>query len=85
MGCGIYVKDPVSGRILYSNQRLRAFLPDDAAPDMLENCWREESGGIDTDCFHEIYLEQENAGLTITGQESTGSTEEVYFCIPSMR
>ena len=59
VGCGIYVKDPVSGRILYSNQRLRAFLPDDAAPDMLENCWREESGGIDTDCFHEIYLEQE--------------------------
>lgn len=48
VGCGIYVKDPVSGRILYSNQRLRAFLPDDAAPDMLENCWREESGGIDT-------------------------------------
>lgn len=59
VGCGIYVKDPVSGRILYSNQRLRAFLPDDAAPDMLENCWREESGGIDTDCFREIYLEQE--------------------------
>ena len=44
VGCGIYVKDPVSGRILYSNQRLRAFLPDDAAPDMLENCWRDLSG-----------------------------------------
>ena len=28
---------------------------------------------------------RKNAGLTITGQESTGSTEEVYFCIPSMR
>ncbi len=25
----------------------------------MENCWREESGGIDTDCFREIYLDQE--------------------------
>lgn len=59
MGCGIYVKDPVSEQILYANQRLQEFLPAGAGTEVLEEYLKgAEEGGTDG-CFREIYLEGE--------------------------
>lgn len=59
MGCGIYVKDPVSEQILYANQRLQEFLPVGAGTEVLEEYLKgAEEGGTDG-CFREIYLEGE--------------------------
>lgn len=59
VGCGIYVKDPVSKRILYTNQTLRGFLPQTAKPDMLELYLGGSEEETQDTCFQEIYLEQQ--------------------------
>lgn len=60
MGCGIYVKDPISGQILYANQRLHEFLPEGAGTEVLEQYLKgAKEGGTDS-CFREIYLEGEH-------------------------
>lgn len=59
VGCGIYVKDPVSEQVLYANQRLHDFLPKGAGTEVLEQYLKgAEEGGTDG-CFREIYLEGE--------------------------
>ena len=60
MGCGIYVKDPISGQILYANQRLHEFLPEGAGTEVFEQYLKgAKEGGTDS-CFREIYLEGEH-------------------------
>ena len=61
VGCGIYVKDPVSNQILYANQSYRETFRDKTG--LLEQHLAQSSGESDegdSDYFREVYMEGEN-------------------------
>ncbi len=59
VGCGIYVKDPVSGQILYTNQRFRESFSGSVENGLLEQYLtkNQEEGN---EYFREVYMEREN-------------------------
>lgn len=57
VGCGIYVKDPVSQYILYANTRFREAFKRTLENHSFERYFPDES--IETDYFQEIFLEEE--------------------------
>lgn len=57
VGCGIYVKDPVSQYILYANTRFREDFKRTLENHSFERYFPDES--IETDYFQEIFLEEE--------------------------
>lgn len=60
VGCGIYVKDPVNGHILYTNQRFRESFGKSMENGVFEQCvtWNGDEAG--DDYFREIHSEDEN-------------------------
>lgn len=59
VGCGIYVMDPISQNLLYTNQRFRDSFSKYTQGDSMEQHIAKESQGSEADCFQEIYLEDE--------------------------
>ena len=60
VGCGIYVKDPVSGQILYTNQRFRESFRASVERGVLEQYMEKSMADSESDYFSEIYSETEN-------------------------
>ena len=60
VGCGIYVKDPVGGGILYMNQRFRDLFSVNGERDVLEEYLAKHPVESDSSYFREIYWEGEN-------------------------
>lgn len=58
VGCGIYVMDPISRNMLYTNQRFRDSFSKYAQGDLMEQYVAKEPK--EDDYFREIYLEEEN-------------------------
>ena len=60
VGCGIYVKDPVSGSILYTNQCFRDLFRNSIAEDVLDGYLEQATNDTAGGGFREFYSTQEN-------------------------
>lgn len=60
VGCGIYVKDPESGHILYTNQRFRESFRGSVENGVLEHYIDEHPKERECDYFREVYAREEN-------------------------
>lgn len=60
VGCGIYVKDPVSGNILYTNQRFRESFGGSMESGVFEQYVMNTEDEGNDDYFREIYAEEES-------------------------
>lgn len=60
VGCGIYVKDPVSEQLLYTNQRFRDSFRTSVERGVLEQYISKNPSEEENDYFSEIYSEEEN-------------------------
>ena len=59
VGCGIYVKDPVSGHILYTNQKFRDSFRKTIENRSLEKYLPGKRDDEQSSCFRELYSEEE--------------------------
>lgn len=59
VGCGIYVKDPVSGQMLYTNQRFRDSFRGSDGNGVLEQYLKEHPKERENQYFREIYSKEE--------------------------
>lgn len=59
VGCGIYVKDPVTNHVLYTNQRFRDSFKNTIENGSFDKYLAEEMSDVDEKYFHEIYIEEE--------------------------
>lgn len=59
VGCGIYVKDPVDNRTLYTNQSLRESFQKSGDMDVLKKYLEDEAKEDDESGFREIYSEKQ--------------------------
>lgn len=60
VGCGIYVKDPVSNQMLYTNQRFRDSFSGSIENGLLERYLMEHPQEKENDYFRELHSEEEN-------------------------
>lgn len=60
VGCGIYVKDPIGGQLLYTNQRFRESFHTSVENGVLEQYISKNPSEGESDYFREIYSEEEN-------------------------
>lgn len=58
VGCGIYVEDPMSGAVLYMNQRFRNHFQKQMEKGKLEQFLHQEEQQTDPTMFREIFLEE---------------------------
>lgn len=59
VGCGIYVKDPASNTILYTNQRFRNSFRKTIESGALDQYMEQSLKAAEEQCFQEIYYEEE--------------------------
>lgn len=67
VGCGIYVEDPVSRNILYTNQRFRDSFRNSIESGALEQYLPKNAKELDNAYFREIYSEEENRWFDFHG------------------
>lgn len=67
VGCGIYVKDPASGNILYTNQRFRNSFRKSIENGALEQYMPRQGREGEGSYFREIYSEEENRWFDFHG------------------
>ena len=60
VGCGIYVRDPKSGAVLYTNQRFRNHFREQIETGSLGQYFKAEEPDTESDIFREVYLEEAN-------------------------
>ena len=60
VGCGIYVRDPKSGAVLYTNQRFRNHFKEQIETGSLGQYFKAEEPDTESDIFREVYLEEAN-------------------------